>query len=67
MEAGAHLYSVAYRPFRDVVEGERIEVRPYRLAIGAALPTVPLALRNGPIIEIDLEATYTSTRKRSLL
>jgi hypothetical protein len=30
MEAAAHLYAVAYRPFRDPAEGDRIEMRPYR-------------------------------------
>jgi len=67
MEDSPHLYSVAYRPFRDVSEGERIEIRTFGLAIGEPLPIVPLALRNGPIVDIDLEATYTTSRKRSLL
>lgn len=67
MPDGTHLYSVAYRPFRDPTEGEWLEIRPYRLAISQRLPTVPLALRNGPIVDVDLETTYTTTRKRSLL
>jgi hypothetical protein len=60
-------YAVAYRPVRTDTGGDRIEARPAALAVGQALPTMPLALRGGPTIPIDLEGTYTQTRQRSQL
>lgn len=61
------VYSVAYRPVRTEAEGDRIEIRPIALAIGGDLPTMPLFLRDGPTIPVDLELTYTRTRQRSQL
>jgi hypothetical protein len=62
----APLYAVAYHPFRrdDV---DQIEFWPFSLAVGQVLPTVPLALRGGPTLALDLEATYTETRLGSRL
>lgn len=51
------LYVVAYRPVKSDDAAE-IHVWPHVLAIGSALPTVPLALRGATIIPLDLEATY---------
>ena len=52
-----NLYAVAYRSVeRD--ETAEIHVWPHVLAIGSALPTVPLALRDAVVIPLDLEATY---------
>jgi hypothetical protein len=65
--AHAVIYVVAYRPVRDPAQGDQIEMRPLALQIGRALPTTLLALRNGPLIPVDLETTYAATRKRSLL
>ncbi|HZV04073.1 MAG TPA: DUF4058 family protein [Gemmataceae bacterium] len=61
------LYTVAYRPLRTEAEGDQIELRPAPLQLGGALPTMPLALRGGPIISVELERTYTMARQRSLL
>jgi Protein of unknown function (DUF4058) len=58
------LYAVAYRPSRRE-ETEQIEIWPFALAVGQPLPTVPLALRGGPTLPLELEATYTETRVRS--
>jgi hypothetical protein len=60
----ASLYASAYRPLR---RGEKNEIDTwlYPLAVNASLPTVPLALRGGPMIPLDLEATYTDARERS--
>ncbi len=65
--ANAVTYVVAYRPLRDPVQGDQIEMRPVALHIGRALPTASLALRKGPLVPVDLETTYAATRKRSLL
>jgi len=61
------LYSVAYRPFRTEETGDQIEIRPVPLAVGRILPTLPLSLRRGPTIPIDLDLSYTRTRQRSRL
>jgi hypothetical protein len=60
-------YGVAYRPFRTDPGGDQIEVRPLSLVLGQPLPTMPLALRGGPTVPVDLEGTYTRTRQRSAL
>ena len=61
------LYAVAYRPFRPEPAVDRTDVWFYPLTLGAALPTLPLALRRGPILPLDLEATYSEARLRSRL
>jgi hypothetical protein len=61
------LYTVSYRPVRTEPAGDKIEIRLAALAVGQTLPFMPLALRGGPIIPIDLELTYTGTRENSLL
>jgi hypothetical protein len=61
------LYAVSYRPFRTGAEGDQIEIRPAALTIAQPLPTMPLALRGGPVIPIELESTYMKTRRRTLL
>lgn len=62
--SGASLYAVAYRPLRRE-DTDLIDIWPVPLVLGQVLPTVPLALRGGPILPIDLEATYTEARKRA--
>jgi hypothetical protein len=62
----ALLYAVAYRPSRRET-GDQIEIWPFPLEVGEALPTVPLPLRGGPTLPLDLEGTYTETRLRSRL
>jgi hypothetical protein len=61
----AVLYSVAYRPIRTATSGDQIEIRAASLAVGEALPAMPLALRDGPVAPVDLEASYTRTRRRT--
>jgi hypothetical protein len=63
---GSPLYSVAYRP-RKSEAAEQIEIRPYALAVGQKLPVLPLSLRNGPTVPLDLESSYEETKSRSRL
>jgi hypothetical protein len=60
------LSAVAYRPARREA-GDQIDVWPSVLAVGQALPTVPLALRGAGLVPLDLEASYTEARQRSRL
>ncbi len=59
------LYAVAYRPLRRG-QGDEIEVWRSPLALGQALPTLPLGLRADRVIPVDFEATYAEAclRKR---
>src|SRR5262245_21593608 len=61
------LYAVAYRPARRDPGGDQIDIWPAPLAVGQSLPTLALALRDGPVVPVDLEATYTQARLRSRL
>jgi hypothetical protein len=56
----APLYTVAYRPSRRE-SGDQIEIWPVPLALGQALPTMPLALRGVATLPLDLETTYATT------
>jgi len=60
------LYAVAYRPVR---RGEKDEVDLWRrpLAIGAALPTLPLRLTGDLFIAVDFEAAYLEACRRRRL
>lgn len=51
-------YVAAYRP---VHRGDRneLDVWPYPVAVGSRIPAAPFALRRGPLLMVDLEATYT--------
>jgi len=51
-------YVAGYRPLR-VGDKWTIDMWPYSVPVGSKLPPVPLALKGGPLIPIDLEATYT--------
>jgi len=62
----ARLYAVSYRPFRTS-ESDQIEFWPAQLVVGQNLPTLPLPLRGGPTLPVDLEASYTEARRRSRL
>ncbi len=64
---GSGIYAVSYRPRRDKEAGDRIEMWTNELAVGEPLPTMPLGLRAGPTIPIELEATYTEARRSSRL
>ena len=61
------LYAIGYRPARRDPGGDQIEIWPYPLAVGQPLPVVPLALRGGPTLPLDLEVTYTEARLGSRL
>lgn len=64
MPAAEFLYAVGYRPIRRQ-ETNQIDVWPTALAVGARLPTVPLALRGATTIPLELEAAYEEARQRS--
>ena len=59
------LYAVAYRPLRRG-KGDEIDVWRSPLALGQALPTLPLGLRADLVIPVDFEAAYAEAclRKR---
>jgi hypothetical protein len=59
---GGPLYAVSYRPMRREPGGDQIEIWPSALTVGEALPRVPLALRGGPTLPLDLETTYMEAR-----
>ena len=61
------LYAVSYRPERTEADGDQIEIRSQGLELGQPLPAMPLALRDGPVVRIEMEETYTRTRERSQL
>lgn len=55
------LYASAYRPIRSSDGETQLQVWLESLALGAPLPSVPLFLRVGPMMRIDLDATYRTT------
>lgn len=56
----SHLYVVAYRPVSR--DGEpSLEIWEEPLELGRPLPTVPLGLRGGLCLPVDLDATYDRT------
>jgi hypothetical protein len=63
LPADAGLYAVAYRP---VLRNDRAEIDlwPALLAVGAALPLLPLGLTAELAVPLDLEATYTEACRR---
>jgi hypothetical protein len=52
------LYVVSYRPFRTA-ESDQVEFWAVPLDLGQPLPMMPLTLRGGPTLPVDLETTYT--------
>lgn len=55
------IYVSGYRPVHHRGSGaNEIEVWPYAAAVGQPVPAVPLGLRGGPVVLLDLEATYTA-------
>ena len=65
--AAAPVYAVAYHPVRRDPGGDQIDLWPAPTAVGQPLPILPLALRRGPVIPIDLDLTYTEARRKSRL
>jgi hypothetical protein len=58
--ADAPTYVAGYRPVhRRTSQVNEIEVWPYPAPVGQLLPPVPLGLRGGPTVVLDLEGTYT--------
>lgn len=54
-------YVSGYRPVhRRDTHANEIEVWPYAAVVGQPVPAVPLGLRGGPVVLLDLEATYTA-------
>ncbi len=51
-------YVTAYAP-TDAAEGNAADVWALPAAVGEVIPAVPLALRRGPLVVPDLDATYT--------
>jgi hypothetical protein len=49
----------AFRPVRRSGE-DQVDVWADSVEIGQSLPAVPLALRGGPVVMLDLEGTYTA-------
>jgi hypothetical protein len=66
LPGNVELYAIAYRPV-DREESGEIHVWPHPLAIGAPLPTLPLALRDALVLPLDLEATYADVCRRTRL
>ncbi len=66
VEAGQGLYACAYRPTsRD--EHSVLDIWHRRLTIQESLPTLPLYLKNGPCVPVDLQKTYMQTRQNHRL
>jgi hypothetical protein len=63
LPAECYLYAVAYRPVRRE-DRNLLDLWPEPLALDRPLPVLPLALRGGPSIAVDLEAAYTDARQR---
>ncbi len=62
-----NLYAAAYRPLRRTDGGDQVDLWPASLALGQALPLLPLDLRNAGCVPIDLESTYSDAHGRSRL
>lgn len=60
------LYAVAYRPARRE-KGDQVDCWPAELALGRDLPVMPLALRGGPTVPVDLEAPYQEACRQNRL
>jgi Protein of unknown function (DUF4058) len=60
------LSAVAYRPARRS-EMNQVDIWPQPLAVGEPLPILPLALRGGAAVPVDLDTTYKEARERSRL
>jgi hypothetical protein len=59
----ASTYAVSYRPVRRK-EQNLIDLWRWPLAVGVALPAVPLPLTGYGCVRLDLEATYTEACER---
>jgi hypothetical protein len=66
LSADSFLYATAYHPLRRSGR-EEIDWWAEPLAVGQALPTIPLPVRGLAILPLDLEATYMEARQRTRL
>ncbi len=66
LPADVSLYAVAYQPVRRAGRDE-IDLWPHALALGAAMPVLPLALNAAVSVPVDLEATYRDACRRRRL
>jgi Protein of unknown function (DUF4058) len=66
MPGSPPIYATAYRPFRRDTE-EAVDAWLAPLAVGEPLPTLPLALRGGPCLPLELEAAYAELCRRAKL
>ena len=66
MPAEPPLYATAYHPFRRPSE-EATDAWLFRLGVGEPLPTLPLFLRRGPCLPLELEAAYSDLCRRARL
>lgn len=57
--AGGSPYVAGYHPVHRK-DGNVIDIWPYPAPVGQPIPAVPLGLRGGPTVLLDLEATYTT-------
>lgn len=64
MDPSEWLYATAYRPVSRNDE-DQIDLWRWALAVGAPLPTVPLALKGYGCVPLDLEATYLEACARN--
>jgi hypothetical protein len=60
VSSGSDLYAVAYR-LAERADGPSLDIWQEPLALGGRLPTMPLWLRGGLCLPVDLEGTYTRT------
>lgn len=63
----SNLYAVSYHPVRLTTRVEQAKLSFYELALDKPLPTVPLHLRGGPTVPLELESAYSEARARSRL
>jgi hypothetical protein len=60
VDSPGELYAVAYHPVQRGDDTE-LDIWPVSLTLGSDLPTLPLWLRGGPCLPVDLEAAYRRT------
>jgi hypothetical protein len=58
--AAGELYAVAYHPVRHGDQSS-LDIWPEVLMLGQVLPSLPLWLRGGPVLPVDLEVAYERT------
>jgi hypothetical protein len=64
MAGAPTIYVASYRPIAGDALAN-IEGWAFPLTVAATLPTAPLYLRGHGFVPLDLEATYTETRRRA--